>query len=345
MKISKDDFKSAAYEILLNEEQAEAIWRAMEKRAASAPQFSLAHVAYYFGAMIVISAMGWFMTLGWESFGGSGIAAISFAYAIGFFFAGRALWNRRQGAVPGGLLLTLAVWMTPLIVYGIERATGVWPQGDPGAYRNYHIWVKGSWFAMEVATIMVSAVLLKFYRFPFLTFPAAFSLWYMSMDLTPTLFGKTDFTWNQRLWVSLAFGLAMLLASFAIDRRTKGDFAFWGYLFGTLAFWSGLSLMDSGSELGKFLYCLINAGMIFLSVLLKRRVFIVFGALGVFGYLAHLSDVLFKDSWLFPFALSAIGLLIIYLGVQFQRRQAAIERAVMRLIPESVRSLLPQNRH
>jgi hypothetical protein len=54
---------------------------------------------------------------------------------------------------------------------------------------------------------------------------------------------------------------------------------------------------------------------------------------------------LFKDSWLFPFALSAIGLLIIYLGVQFQRRQAAIERAVMRLIPENVRSLLPQNRH
>jgi len=344
MKISKDDFKSAAFEILPNEEQVEAIWQSMERRTASVSQFNLAHVIYYFGALIVISAMGWYMTEGWESFGGLGIAAISLAYAIGFFFSGRALWNRGRLAVPGGLLLTLAAWMAPLIVYGIERATGLWPQGDPGVYRGYHIWVKGGWFAMEVATIMASVVLLKFYRFPFLTFPAAFSLWYMSMDLTPLFFSKTDFTWDQRLWVSLLFGLAMLLVSFVIDRRTKEDFAFWGYLFGTLAFWSGLSLIGSESESGKFLYCLINVGLIFLSVLLKRRVFIVFGALGVSGYLAHLSDVLFKDSWLFPFALSAIGLLIIYLGVQFQRHQAAAERMVMSLIPAGARSLLPQNR-
>jgi len=110
---------------------------------------------------------------------------------------------------------------------------------------------------MEVATIAASVVLLKFYRFPFLTFPAAFSLWYMSMDLTPLLFGKMDGAWNERLWVSLVFGLAMLLVSFAIDRRTKGDFAFWGYLFGMLAFWCGLSLMESGSELKRFIYCLI----------------------------------------------------------------------------------------
>src|SRR3989442_15218799 len=137
MKISKNDFKSAAYEILPNEEQVEAIWQSMERHTATVSQFSLAHVIYYFGALIVISAMGWGMTLGWESFGGKGIAAISLAYAIGFFFAGRALWNNWRLAVPGGLLLTLAAWMSPLIVYGIERATGFWLQGVPGAYRDY----------------------------------------------------------------------------------------------------------------------------------------------------------------------------------------------------------------
>src|SRR4030095_5055177 len=122
MKISKNDFKSAAYEILPDEEQLEAIWRAMELRTASVSQFNLAHVIYYFGALIVISAMGWYMTLGWESFGGSGIAAISLAYAIGFFFVGRALWNKWRLAVPGGLLLALAAWVDSFVFYWIRRA-------------------------------------------------------------------------------------------------------------------------------------------------------------------------------------------------------------------------------
>jgi hypothetical protein len=62
---------------------------------------------------------------------------------------------------------------------------------------------------MEVGTIIAALITLKFIRFPFLTFPIAFSLWYMSMDLTPLLFGKPEFTWQQRLWVSLFFGLLM----------------------------------------------------------------------------------------------------------------------------------------
>src|SRR5439155_1007374 len=157
--------------------------------------------------------------------------------------AGLRLWVRQGLRVPGGLLFTLAVWMTPLGIYGFERMTGMWPQQDPGAYRNYYEWVKGGWFFMEVGTIAAGLVALRFVRFPFLTFPVAFALWFMSMDLTPLLYRRSDFTWNQRLWVSLWFGLAFLAVSFLVDRRTRDDYAFWGYLFGTLAFWGGLSLM------------------------------------------------------------------------------------------------------
>ena len=42
-------------------------------------------------------------------------------------------------------------------------------------------------------------------------------------------------------------GLAMLLALYWVDLKNKlrQDFAFWGSLFGVMAFWAGLSLMDS----------------------------------------------------------------------------------------------------
>lgn len=344
MKVSKEDLNWAASEGLISTEQVEALWRALESRRGAGPKFDLAHVAYYFGALIVISAMGWFMTLGWERFGGGGIFLIAAAYALCFVLAGRTLWYKEHLKIPGGLLFTMAVCMTPLAIYGLERLTGIWPQGDPGVYRGYHIWVKGSWFLMEVGTIIAGVVALRFIRFPFLTAPIAFSLWYMSMDLAPLLFGKTDFTWNERLWVSLWFGLAVLVVAYVIDRRTREDYACWGYLFGMLAFWGGLSLMETGSEFRRFLYGLINVGLMLLSVLLDRRVFIVFGALGVFGYLGHLAYSVFKDSLMFPFVLSVLGIVIIYLGIKYQRHRDVIDRSILGLLPEQLRHLLPRER-
>lgn len=344
MKITREDLDSAVREGVLSADQAHALWTRLESPNISRQPFDLAHVAYYFGALVVMSAMGWFMTLGLERYGGGGILAISAVYAALFAMAGRTLWFRENLTVPGGLLFTLAVWMTPLAIYGIERVLGIWPQGDPGTFRDYHIWVRGSWALMEVGTIVAGLIALRFVRFPFLTFPIAFSLWYMSMDLTPLMLGRSEFSWNERLWVSLCFGLVILLVSYLIDRRTKQDYAFWGYLFGLMAFWGGLSLMESGSEFGKFLYCMINIGLVLVAVFLERRAFLVFGAFGVFGYLGHLSYTIFKDSMLFPLALTLIGLLVIYLGVSYQRNRAAIEGFVLSLAPESVRRLRPIGR-
>jgi hypothetical protein len=149
-----------------------------------------------------MSALGWFMTLGWQKFGGGGIFLIAAAYAIAFLLAGYCLWFSQNLKIPGGLLFTLAVWMAPLAIYGLEELTGIWPQANPGAFRDYHIWVKGSWILVEMGTILASSVALRFIRVPFLTFPIAFSLWYMSMDLTPLLLRKNEFSWNERLWVS-----------------------------------------------------------------------------------------------------------------------------------------------
>ncbi|HET8578837.1 MAG TPA: DUF2157 domain-containing protein [Methylomirabilota bacterium] len=344
MNVSRRDLEWAASQGIITPHDADTLWSALESRVGGRSRFDLAHVAYYFGAMVVISAMAWFMTQAWERFGGGGILLISLVYATCFALAGRTLYFVQNLRVPGGLLFTVAVWMTPLAVYGLERMVGIWPQQDPGTYRGYYEWVKGGWFLMEIGTILVGLVALRFVRFPFLTFPIAFALWFMSMDLTPLLYGRPNFTWTERLWVSLWFGLAMLLVAYLVDRRTEEDFAFWGYLFGMLAFWCGLSLMESRSELARLGYCLINVALIGIAVLLDRRVFLIFGALGVFGYLGHLSYTVFKDSLLFPFALSAIGIAIIALGVLYQRNQAGIERAVVGALPPGLRALLPKER-
>lgn len=288
--------------------------------------------------------MGWFMNLAWERFGGLGIFTIASIYALGFILAGRHFWFREDFKTVGGLLFTMAVAMTPLIVYGLERGTGFWPAADPGVYRGFHQWIRGGWVLMELGTVLTGLIALAFVRFPFLTAPVAFALWYMSMDLTPLIVGNPMFTWKARLWVSLCFGLVILLASFLVDRRTKQDFAFWGYLFGMLSFWGGLSLMESGSQFAKFGYCLINVGLMLVSILLQRRVFMVFGALGVFGYLGYLAYDVFKDSMSFPFVLSGLGLLVIFCGVMYQRNSRRVEDRIRAAIPGGLQQLLPPKR-
>ena len=97
------------------------------------------------------------------------------------------------------------------------------------------------------------------------------------------------------------------------------DFAFWCYLFGLMAFWGAMTSMDSGSEVKRFIYLLINLGLIGLAVKLKRTVFLVFGAVGVYIYLGHLAWEVFQDSVFFPFVLALLGLSLILGTVWGQR--------------------------
>jgi hypothetical protein len=342
LTIHDDDLRQAVVDGVVSQEQADALWAALEKRALTRPRFDGAHVAYYAGAVLVLGAMGWFMTTAWGALGGFALTLIAVAYASAFWFGGDRLW--RQGmAVPGGLLFTLAVWMVPLAIYGIEEQTGLWPQDAPGTYRNYYEWVRGSWIAMEAGTILAGAVGLRLRPFAFLTFPMAFALWFMSMDLTPLLFGRSEFTWDERKIVSLWFGLAILLAAYVADlqNRLRQDFAFWGYVFGLLAFWGGLSLLEGSSELSKALYCLINLALIVVSVLLRQRSFLVFGAIGTLGYVGHLSYAVFEDSLAFPVVLTAIGVGLIYLGVLYKRNAGRIADYVQTSVPGPLRALIP----
>ncbi len=310
---------------------------------ASSPRFDLAHLLWYAGALIVIGAMGLFSTLAFTAMGGWALTATAVVYAVAFIAAGEYLWHKRNLRVPGGLLIAIAVSMAPLAVYGIQEALGLWGSfGRPGAVSDFYVWIKGSWVYMEIAAIVAAVIALWRYPFPFIVAIIAVALWFMSMDLTPWLFGRAEFTWDERRVVSLWFGLAVLVVAWIVDRRPRGgDFAFWLHLFGLVAFWGGLSLTNSGSEIGKLLYCLLNVGLLLMAVVLGRRVYAVFGTLGIAGYLGHLAHSVFKDSMMFPFALSLIGVIIIAVGLLYHRKQAAIAAWAESNLPEALRRLRP----
>lgn len=341
MKLTREHLDAAARQAIISTEQADALWSFLRNQPHAGARFDFTHVLYYLGGLIAIGAMSLFMTLGWETFGGWGIFFIALAYlGVGLKLALR--FEDKGYPVPTGICAAFAVAMVPLAIYGLQVAMGWWP--DDTAYRDYHRYIKWHWIFLELGTLAAAAVIAWRFRHPFLLMPVAVTLWYMSMDVAAMLVVEAGYDWQFRAFVSLWFGLAMTLFAFWIDLRsrhaTRGDYAFWLYLFGVLTFWGGLSAQHSDSELNKFLYFCINLALIGIGAVLIRRVFVVFGALGCAAYLGHLANRVFADSWLFPIVLSAIGLGIIYLGILWQRNEKRLSGRLRGHLPQPLQELL-----
>jgi hypothetical protein len=362
--ISESDLHEAARTGLINDQQAKDLWRlwalgelpgprvqstepavpVLGHAIAQGPRFGFVNVLYYFGGMVAIGAMSLFMTLGFQAMGVKGLLLIGLAYAFGALkvadhFKAKAL------PVPAGLLATLAVVLVPLILWCLQSLAGAWPEGGSRNYSDYHHLIDWRWLMLEFGTLAAAAVLLWRYKLPFMVMPVAVTLWYMSMDVANGLMQIDGWDYKFMRDVSLVFGLATCAMAMWVDVRTRlskdmewrQDFAYWLYIFGAIMFWCSLSMRDSDNEFGKFMYALLNVLLVLLGAAIGRRVFTVFGALGVAGYLGYLSHRVFQDSLLFPFALTLLGLGVVWLGVKWQRNEAAINAYLSRWVPEGLR--------
>ena len=295
----------------------------------AAKGFNLIMVLYYFGALLILSAFGWFMADQWNALGAGGILIVSLIYALIFVLTGRYLINKISYPVAGGLLITCAVGMTPLVVYSLQRLLDIWPGAYPGSYHAYYVWINGSWIVIELATVAASLLAIRKVKFSFLVMPAAIALWFLSMDIAQIIARSTTISIESRCWVSLASGIIFILVGWLLERRSEGvDYPFWIYLAGLLAFWGGMTSLPSHGELARFIYFLINAALIGLSLYLNRKTFAVFGGMGVFIYIGHLAGELFKDSIMFPFVMAFIGILIIWGAVWYQKNFTKLSQLI-----------------
>ena len=210
--LSRDSLAQAVSSGILSSEQAHELWQFLEASAPPPaqpdnPGFSFTTVLYYLGGMLAIGAMSLFMTLGWQAFGGWGMFAIAIVYAI-VALAGAHYLRGKSLFIPAGILAALAVVLVPLAIYGAQNALGSWGISRP--YRDYNIFIDWRWAIMEIGTLLAGAVVLYFYRLPFIVMPLAVTLWYMSMDFAPLLAGGNDGDWKHRKLVSMIFGLFMV---------------------------------------------------------------------------------------------------------------------------------------
>lgn len=348
MQIDRSVLDAARARDIITTDQADALWRFLQEREpadhTAVARFRAAHILYYFGGALALAAASLLLNLGWEQLGPLAGFLIPLAYAIGCWLVAAWFLDEQRLPIPAGILAAICVACTPLAIYGFQQLVGWWPTDHYG-YRDYHRWIDWHWWFMELGTLAVGAVVFWRFRLPFLILPIAITLWYIGMDIAAIVTGG-EADWELSRQYTLLFGLAMMLFALAVDLRQRGplDHAFWLYLFGLAGFWGALTATSSDSELARFLYFCTNLGLIAAAVLLSRRTFVVFGAMGVALYLGHLAMDLFVDSLAFPFVLTLIGLAVIGAGVYWQRNEARIEASLRPLLPPILRRAV-ERRH
>src|SRR5688572_14968343 len=117
ISLSVADIRQAAADGVISETDTESLIRWAAGRPGnsyeqsgstqSAPEqakgFNLVTVAYYFGAMLMISACAWFLGDKWESLGSAGVLATTLVYFM--IAAAIGWWLHRKGYIVGGGLL------------------------------------------------------------------------------------------------------------------------------------------------------------------------------------------------------------------------------------------------
>lgn len=352
MTIRRGDLEAAAAAGVLQRDQVDPLLRFLNQRDSKAgtAKFGGTHVLYYLGGLLAIGAALLFTTLAVEALGMGALFGLSLLYA--FFAIGAAIRFERKGlGVPAGIFATLAIALVPLAVFALQHLLGFWADGRHAQhYRDFHRWIDWRWLIMELSTLAVGAVMLWRFRYTFLVMPIAITLWYMGMDVVPALILQADggdwyysgASWELRKKISLAFGLIMVLFAFFVDLRSRHskDYAFWLYLFGLLTFWGALTSMGSGLLVGKLIYLAINLLMIFIAAILGRRVFAVFGGIGVVLILGNMSWGMFRDSFAFVAVLTLLGFALIGAGVWWSKREMEIVAKVRAMLPRDLRELL-----
>jgi hypothetical protein len=301
---------------------------AVETSAPEAPRgFNGVTVAYAVGAIAVLFAFGWFLFERWSTLGALGVLLVSAGYAILFVVAARFL--ERQGFHTASSIATLlAVAMTPVLTWAALVLSGLWHERPPGG-----TWPDPGeatrWLPIELATVVVACVVIWRTRIGLLTLPIAVAAGFGALHLL-RLFVEPSIAFRVERWMALFAGSVLLLVGYATDRRSgREDYALWFYVVGLLAVALGLAELWAGTRsIAPHIIALLSVGAVVVSLYLRRRAFLVFGAAGAISYLAYLAFDVFRRTLGFSIVLAGFGITVIALTVWLQRRYPAFARLV-----------------
>ena len=298
--------------------------------------FNAITVAYGLGALLVLFASAWFLVDRWTILGAPGVMAVALGYAAVLVAA--AVWmHRHQFPQASGVAVVLAIAVTPIVVWAILTMAGRWPEPRSGdALLRSDQWMAAQWLVIDFSTLLVALLVVRRHRVAVLMYPLAIGLGWVLFHLILFVRDEGGMEGFER-WAMLAAGFIVLAVADGLERwqcaecaaggsagSQVDDFAGPFWLTGIIIASASYVNIWSRTEGWKHLMPVVWLVLIAASLYLRRRLLLLGGVLGIFGYLAYLAGEVFRDYVSFPILLAGFGILLILVTVWTQVRFPAL---------------------
>jgi hypothetical protein len=252
----------------------------------------------YLGGFTVLFATAAFLDVQAGERGGAGLTFWA-ALACGVVAAFALLARRTAHPVTAGLLAVVSVAAFGVFIGALFDWFGWLPDDSDSAFGGFRL----AMLVLELLITAAAVVVLLVFRFPLLVFVAAAGSWFFITDLI-----SNGGNWSAI--VTIAVGLAFLVAAVVVDAGDGRPGAFWLHVVSGLTIGGGLVWFFHESDLDWILVALAGLCYIALGDRLARSSWMVLGAWGLLQAASHFaekwsgfSDILFPFFYLFPFSL------------------------------------------
>jgi hypothetical protein len=292
------------------------------------PRWSSANALVYIGGFVILFATAALLGILADDHGEwalVGYSALACALALGF-----ALWLEAQGrSVAAGVLATLAVLFFGAVIGSLASVLGLLD----AEIDNY----QPASLLLEASIIGAAVVALRRFRAPLLVLPLAATLWVLVADLGSLV------SWDEAGEVlSIAAGIALIVAALAVDGAGREPYGFWLHVVGGLAVGGGVLALVDGDVAWVFVG-LLSLAYVAAAYLLGRSSYAVLGAIGILATTTYFTLDGFSflgaflpfgsgpveeglDPWQVALTFVVAGLVIVVLGL-VEDRITALRRA------------------
>lgn len=305
----------------IREMEADAPLAAPPARAGMTPSTLIT----YIGGVLVIVASIVFVALGWRDMGDVqrlfwGTLAVAVPWGVGLFL-------RRLGQplpiLIGSILVAAGTVAIMLFGYTLYKVLGWWPEPwnywDADAAANEDR-VSQLMMTSQIVAAIVAAVFAFRLHVPWmllLTGGMGWIAWTTAVDQWVPREELED----PALWVMALYGVAFVVAGLVVDRLRMRQYAFWLFLVGLTATFVFLGIDSFDDALGPIGLTFLALALvaIVLSMVIDYQIFLLFGALGLYGWVSALIIDAFGGSRTVAAILIALGIVIVVAGLAWQR--------------------------
>jgi hypothetical protein len=228
--------------------------------------------------------------------------------------------------------------MVPFTLHGLTHAIG-WFPATSAPPQDLSALLAGPAFLSSAAAVLAFAAAAWRFPYPPLAALLALSGWIVAMDAAPVAFGAA-ISWEQRAIVSVLVGTTVLSLALAFDRRLLREFAGWLYRAGAAALAFGLVTVAPSGAAAALLHLALQAALVALGLLVRRRALVVAGALALAVDGGRLAATQASGASLVAFAV-AVGLAALAGGASYPWLERRLGGALRSALPRALAGLLP----